>query len=273
MKRITSIAAIAILASVPGTALAEGRTAAPSYTLTNTTYTQNFDSLARSGDNNSNLPAGFQIVEKGTGSSANGRYEAGSGTSNAGDVYSFGANGSSDRALGSLGSGSVAPTYFGGIFTNGLDATISDLTFSYDGEQWRAGNSNDDGLTFQYSLDATQVDNGTWTTISSLIFNPLVLAGNTALNGNLAANRVSLNGSASGLNIGSGSSFGFRWVDQNSSGSDHGLGVDNFSLTAGLAAAGGVPEPATWALMILGFGFAGGALRRRNRGFARLALA
>ena len=26
----------------------------------------------------------------------------------------------------------------------------------------------------------------------------------------------------------------------------------------------GVPEPATWAMMILGFGFAGSALRRRN---------
>lgn len=28
---------------------------------------------------------------------------------------------------------------------------------------------------------------------------------------------------------------------------------------------GAVPEPQSWALMILGFGFAGGALRRRSR--------
>jgi hypothetical protein len=34
--------------------------------------------------------------------------------------------------------------------------------------------------------------------------------------------------------------------------------VDNLSLTAG------VPEPMTWALMILGFGLVGGAMRRRN---------
>ena len=36
--------------------------------------------------------------------------------------------------------------------------------------------------------------------------------------------------------------------------------IDNFSLSA----TGGVPEPATWGLMIAGFGLAGGALRRRR---------
>ncbi len=35
-------------------------------------------------------------------------------------------------------------------------------------------------------------------------------------------------------------------------------GLDNLQLSAG------VPEPATWALMILGFGAVGGAMRRRN---------
>lgn len=40
----------------------------------------------------------------------------------------------------------------------------------------------------------------------------------------------------------------------------------NFTLTAA------VPEPATWAMMIVGFGFAGGALRRR-RAVAKAAIA
>jgi hypothetical protein len=34
--------------------------------------------------------------------------------------------------------------------------------------------------------------------------------------------------------------------------------VDRFGLTAS------VPEPATWAMMIVGFGMVGGALRRRQ---------
>ncbi len=38
-------------------------------------------------------------------------------------------------------------------------------------------------------------------------------------------------------------------------------GVDNVSLTG----AGGVPEPATWAMMLVGFAAAGATLRRRSR--------
>jgi PEP-CTERM motif-containing protein len=45
-------------------------------------------------------------------------------------------------------------------------------------------------------------------------------------------------------------------------------GVDNVSVTASAAA---VPEPASWALMISGFGAAGAALRRRRAAKAVLA--
>jgi hypothetical protein len=38
----------------------------------------------------------------------------------------------------------------------------------------------------------------------------------------------------------------------------------------GLSAAGAVPEPAAWALMIGGFGFAGATLRRRKAAPARI---
>ncbi|HXA38478.1 MAG TPA: PEPxxWA-CTERM sorting domain-containing protein [Phenylobacterium sp.] len=43
-----------------------------------------------------------------------------------------------------------------------------------------------------------------------------------------------------------------------------GLGYDDFSFDPGQAAGGGVPEPAAWALMIVGFGAAGAMLRRRR---------
>ena len=42
---------------------------------------------------------------------------------------------------------------------------------------------------------------------------------------------------------------------------DDWVGVDNVTFTP--VAAGGVPEPASWALMIGGFGLVGGAMRRR----------
>ena len=41
----------------------------------------------------------------------------------------------------------------------------------------------------------------------------------------------------------------------------------------GFAAAGAIPEPGTWALMIVGFGFAGAAMRRRQRQAVRVAYA
>ena len=43
------------------------------------------------------------------------------------------------------------------------------------------------------------------------------------------------------------------------------IGLDNVSVTQ---VGGGVPEPATWALMISGFGLAGAVLRRRRAGIA-----
>ena len=261
--RTANLLLAAGLLAAPAVAFAAGSSPAPSYTLTTTTYTQDFDTLANSGTSQA-LPAGFQIVELGTGAAADGFYAAGTGSSNAGNTYSFGAAGSTERALGSLASGGVSPIYYGGVFTNGLGGIIQSLAFEYTGEQWRAGTSTDDRLDFQFSLDATEVGNGTWTNIDSLDFLPLTLTGNTALNGNLAANQRLLSGTVSGLSIADGQRFGFRWVDIDSSGSDHGLGVDNFRLTATLAQTAAVPEPGTWAMMILGFGAVGASLRRRR---------
>ena len=45
------------------------------------------------------------------------------------------------------------------------------------------------------------------------------------------------------------------------------------NITLGSAVAGGVPEPTTWALMILGFGAIGGAMRRRQSVTAKVRFA
>ncbi len=44
--------------------------------------------------------------------------------------------------------------------------------------------------------------------------------------------------------------------------------IDNINVTA---VRGAVPEPATWAMMIAGFGAVGVAMRRRQRAVFRLA--
>lgn len=260
--RIVTLSLTAALALSPAIAGATGKTAVTDYSLTTTTYTQNFDGLANSGTSQA-LPAGFQLVENGTGGAADGVYATGTGSSNAGGAYSFGTSGSTERALGSLGSGSVGPIWYGGIFTNGLGGTIDSLAFAYTGEQWRSGTATIDGLTFQYSLDATQLDNGTWTTFAGLNYTPTNNTNAGAIDGNVFSTAVA--GVITGLSIADGARFGFRWVDVDTTGSDHGIGVDNLSIGSTLVPVpGGVPEPSTWALLILGFGTVGASLRRRR---------
>ncbi|MBD2345116.1 ExeM/NucH family extracellular endonuclease [Anabaena subtropica FACHB-260] len=192
--------------------------------------TENFDTLANTGTS-SILPSDWVFTESGT--NANTTYTAGTGSSNAGDTYSFGAAGSTDRALGTLQSGSLIPT-FGSSFTNNTGATITTLDIAYTGEQWRLGTAGrSDRLDFQYSLDATSLTTGTWIDVDTLDFTTPNSAGTVGLrNGNDPANRTAVSASITGLSIPSGTTFWIRWNDFNASGADDGLAIDDFSLTA-----------------------------------------
>ncbi|PTS73932.1 hypothetical protein DBR17_17575, partial [Sphingomonas sp. HMWF008] len=193
-------------------------------------YTQNFDTLANSGTANSTLPAGWAFAESGSG--ANAAYAAGTGSDTGGNTYSFGSTGSTDRALGGLQSGSTIPT-FGAEFTNSSAQSITSLLIAYTGEQWRLGAANrTDRLDFQISLNATSLTTGTWTDVNALDFTAPTQVGTVgALDGNAAANRTAISSTITGLNIAAGQTFWIRWVDLNATGSDDGLGIDDFSLT------------------------------------------
>ncbi|HEX8118068.1 MAG TPA: Calx-beta domain-containing protein, partial [Pyrinomonadaceae bacterium] len=200
---------------------------------------QTFNALATSGTTNTALPNGWYITEGGNGTRDNEAYGADNGGSSTGDIYSYGTAGtppSTERALGELRSGTLVPL-FGAKFTNDTGAPITALEISYTGEQWRIGNTaaaRDDRLDFQYSLNATDLSTGTWTDVNALDFtNPVKTAAAVgALDGNSAANRTGLTAQILNLNIPNGASFFVRWTDLDASGSDDGLAVDDFIITA-----------------------------------------
>jgi len=193
-------------------------------------YTQDFNTLVSTGTSSA-VPNGWAFAESGT--NANTTYSAGTGSSTAGDTYSFGSSAvPTDRAFGTLQSGTLIPT-IGASFTNSSGNTITSLTIAYTGEQWRCGQTGRgaDRLDFQYSTDAASLTTGTWTTVATLSFASPNDATVGALDGNAAGNRTAISGTITGLSIPDGATFWIRWNDFNATGSDDGLGVDDFSLT------------------------------------------
>ena len=87
---------------------------------------ENFDTLASSGTSTV-LPSGWYLSE--LDDNANTSYTAGDGTTPSGDTYSFGATGSSERALGGLMSNSLVPIFGARIQnTSGSSFIISSTT-------------------------------------------------------------------------------------------------------------------------------------------------
>ncbi len=201
-----------------------------SITSTGTPFSENFNTLAATGTSGT-LPSGWAFLE--TGTNANTTYAASTGSDAGGNTYSYGATANAERALGTLLSGSLTPI-IGASFTNNSGANITSLTIVYTGEQWRLGTlSRIDKLDFQYSLDATSLNTGTFTDVDNLDFIAPVTTGTIgALNGNAAPNQTLISFEITGLNIAVGSSFWIRWTDPNASSADDGLAIDDFSITA-----------------------------------------
>lgn len=197
--------------------------------LTGSGYSQNFNSLADTGFS-SLLPDDWYISESGT--DADSLYSTGTGSSRTGDTYSFGLEDSTERALGSIQSGSLASTY-GAKFTNNSGEVITSIHISYTGEQWRAGSASRteaDTLKFQYSINATSLSDGDWINIKQLdFFSPNTGISGT-LDGNLPENRTEINSTITGLSIPAGAEFWIRWQDIDVSSSDDGLAIDDFSI-------------------------------------------
>lgn len=192
-------------------------------------YSQDFNTLANSGTS-STLPTGWLLNE--TGSNANTTYTAGTGSSNSGDSYSFGAASNTERAFGTVQSGSLIAA-IGAQIQNNSGNTITKLKISYTGEEWRLGTvDRTDKLSFEYSLNATSLTTGTWTAVTNLDFITPNTTPAGAKDGNAAGNKTSLVYTLRNLTIPNGAVFLIRWNDFNASGADDGLAVDDFTIEA-----------------------------------------
>lgn len=201
------------------------------FSLTSSSYTQDFNTLLNTGTTNALTLPGWSLNETGGGARDNELYAGDNGGSGTGDTYSYGTIAATERALGSLQSGTLISSY-GFYFTNNTGSTITSLRFEYTGEQWRLGTaSRTDRLDFQYSADATSLTTGTWTNADQLDFITPNTVGTGAKDGNAAGNRTSLVATVGGLNIPVGSTFFIRWQDFGASGADDGLAIDDFTLT------------------------------------------
>ncbi len=244
-----------------------------SYATPGATYTQDFNSLGSSPINNpytwsnNGTIEGWYLYRATTGGPPyNGTpvavdfYEANDGTSTLGKFYSYGSVSSpSDRALGSLGAGTFAgvTSNFGqqagwiaaGI-TNNTGGTLPQFTVGFNGEQWRdAGNDPNDvnvfqTMVFQYGFGdtfsavvwSTPGGNFDWTSLVNTTIG-------AAVDGNSAGLAAGRGGTITNLTWTTGQTLWLRWIELNDQAFDHGLAIDDFSFSAGVAA---VPEPTSF---------------------------
>lgn len=226
--------------------------ASPSSALTNngsittveSPLTENFDTLASTGTgigwaDNATIPGWY---------SSRVTYNSGTGSSNAGALYSFGVAGTNpvtDRALGSVGSGSTGTIFYGVRFVNNTGNTITSLDVNYNGEQWRTGGSSSatpsvaQTAEFEYQvanagvITAINTPSTGWLDHNALDFTSPIF-GTTiaaALDGNAAANRTAKTSTIT-LTLLPGQEVWLRWRDIDHANNDHGLAVDDLSVTA-----------------------------------------
>ena len=211
--------------------------------MSNGTYTENFDSLSSlvgasiPWTNNVTLPGWY--ASKSVAPTAVTNFNAGTGSSTTGSLYSFGSGGSTERALGSLASSTTGDFAYGIRFVNDTGFNRTNILISFTGEQWRAANVATQTLTFSYQVgdsltDADARDTQKWTPFPALDFHSVNTNTPQALNGNAATNRtVFTNIVLTGLAVPAGQELFLRWFDADDAGFDDGLALDDLRVSFG----------------------------------------
>jgi hypothetical protein len=199
-------------------------------------YTQNFNNLSASANtpwiNNSTLANWYAESTKETLTTL----YASNGSTNNGGFYNFGSTNSTDRALGSIGSGPKGDFNWGVRMKNNTSVTITAFYVSFTGEQWLNSKAAAQSLTVSYRTSTsaiTSVSSGTWTAVPSLSFTSPVKGGTAgSLDGNFSANRSQKTYTITGISLAPGSEIMIRWNDINHKASDHALSIDDVTISA-----------------------------------------
>lgn len=203
-------------------------------------YSQNFDSLANSGSlawtDNFTLP-GWYISKSVAPNNVTG-YSTGTGSSGTGAIYSFDDAGSTERALGSLASGTPGNFAYGVRFTNDTASAQTNFLISYTGEEWRMANASMQKLSFSYQTgslltNSDAVNAQSWINFPALDFiSPNTNGSARSLEGNDPTNRIVFADVVlTNAVVQPGQEIFFRWLDTDDSGSDDGLAVDNLTIS------------------------------------------
>ncbi len=209
-------------------------------------YSQNFDTLASTSNNTVNvawtdnltLPgwyaskSTFNITDGTLGGSAS-AFDDTTQAPNAG-LFSFGAAASTDRALGSRASAG-GPVFYGVRLVNQSGKVLTKFTLTYTGEQWfKSSSASTHALLVDYQFGASGISSGTWNAVSAATFSAPVSSGTTpaALSGNAVENRTVRVAVVSGVSWAPGQELWLRIRDDNESGNEQGLAVDDFAFLA-----------------------------------------
>lgn len=259
-----------VMVALPVVTTLKSRAALISYISPGALIAENFDSLPSVNPleddtpwlNDSTIP-GWVANRTGSGDTV----VASTGSTATGALYSFGSSSDTERALGSVGSGTAKNFTFGVGIVNQSGRTLQDLAISYVGEQWRNANDSTQTMTFEYRMGAgltladighASTDADGWTSLSSLDFHSPVVGGKVGLiDGNADSHRTALSAVLQTDWLDEEVLL-LRWSDPDHVGSDHGLAIDDFNMTATA-----VPEPSS--IAVLGFCLASGVLWRHRR--------
>jgi hypothetical protein len=206
-------------------------------------YFQNFNTLSPSGVNNvwvdnQTLPGWYwQCGTSGQPTT----YYSDDGSSTYKGKRCYGTTGDSDRAIGALCSSSINPFGYGVKLHNSSSESITNISVSYTGEQWRVSRDyNLQQIYFYYKITSLSefsfvgtISTNGWIAVPALYFvSPTKGPSSTfSTNGNDLQNRkIIAEYTIPGITIPSGSYIYFRWNDIPDTKDDYGLAIDDVTI-------------------------------------------